>query len=299
VQAFGRSYYGRKKKGGGSYTHPNVPTQKNERYYTHKMVAKKCILDGFKGASIGQPIDVSNSTYDCTVKFSTTIQLPPQKIKLSTAQPPFGITFKIIDGAIVIDEIDSTAANGKNRITALNDTVVVTGDIVLGLVSGAKDTLFWDATEKTVDNLMTKMDALQKAKKAINLYVRSKIPIHNQVKGNKVLSTARGAYSKFANPLVGSLDEAALDKAVATEAGFHRRHDQGTKKKWTHVRIDKVDALIPKLKKVLERDVKTSMKTDRPVFPTEANRVDTGIQREASLVTALCSRLHEKATQNQ
>jgi hypothetical protein len=59
---------------------------------------------------------------------------------------------------------------------------------------------------------------------------------------------------------VGSLDEAALDKAVATEAGFHRRHDQGTKKKWTHVRIDKVDALIPKLKKVLARNVKTSLK---------------------------------------
>ena len=63
---------------------------------------------------------------------------------------------------IVIKTISADDANGAHRQTALRETAGKAGDVVLGLVSGAKHTVIFDAVGKTAEQFVVENLALQK-----------------------------------------------------------------------------------------------------------------------------------------
>jgi hypothetical protein len=225
-QAFMRQYHGEHKAVGGSYTRPLVETEEGERFYAHKVVARKAIFDGFLGALEGKTIDVENTNYDTPVRYlDTTSALPDTVIVLGATLPGWGISFKLKGsggsggsgggsssrsattsssnvGTIIIDFIDAGAANGKSRKANLSATVAAAGDTVLGLCSGCKHVLEWDAKDKSTDALLTEMNRRRTLGNPVNLLIQCNGLIHHKRKGDKMISKARGSYNGLIPALI-------------------------------------------------------------------------------------------------
>ena len=284
-------------KKGGSYSHPNINTGQNGRFERHKVVAKRALLDSFAAMGAGKVIDIEQCNWNSPVVYKDQIKLPPTKIKIGTAKPPYGMEFQKIENTnkLVIKSINPEAANGGNRKTELKETEAVVGDVVLGLVSGSKHKLDFSAEGITPEVFVNEMNRLQKLGKQVNVYVQPGSTTQNVVRGDKTISTSRGMYYKRANPMSGgSLDEDLLQKMSQSQKHFHRMEDAGNKKAWDHKKMPEVRQLYEKVERMLDRDVANTAASDRPVFTTDEKHYHSDEKREPKKMTELCAELHRR-----
>ena len=315
VVNFQKSRHGDNLGKGGSYSCPDVPTGENEKYHQHMLVAERIIHDSFNALRLGKAIDVYKSTWTLGIAYKEeSAALPPEVLRLGTTLQPFGVTFEdkeitvvvaaadadaaaadaAVTTQIVIKTISADDANGAHRQTALRETAGKAGDVVLGLVSGAKHTVIFDAVGKTAEQFVVEMNRLQNLKKQINVSIQPSSVTSNVVRGNKMYSKVRGSYPAAANPRIAKVDDAVLQKMIRSQSNFHRlATDESSLKEWDHPRMAEFRLQVyPRIKEMFARNVATTLATDRPVFPTEEKHHGGEEKREPKKMTELCAALH-------
>ena len=309
VRDFQDKRHGKKNQKSSSYSCPEYDTSPGGKRYAHMLVAKRCILDHFRALNEGRTIDIEASSWESTLKYVPTKEttvLSSEIIKLGTTKPPFGVN--LAQGAVdptadpappsppvTIGSFDAEVANGAKRKEALRGTPVCTGDVVLGLVSGIKHLLDFDAAGKSIVEVETEMLRRRDAGKAVNLLVEMKTKREHKINGKNVISKQRGSYSKRSNPLNdgGALDEAMLTEAANKQDGFHPLENGPGRKKWKHKKMDKLHAHFSDVKKMLNRDVENTRAEDRVVFTTDAVYHGAPKKREPEMMKRVHTRIHE------
>ena len=314
AQAFKRQRHGLKKKKSGSYSQPEIKTGHGERFNTQKIVATRVILDSMQAMHQGKMIDVENCVWNRQIRLLDRVKLPPQILRLGNQKSDWGINFKdsINSNLTNSDSKNSTSSSSNNNnasvitvesisvgnVTAskrkieLEATAVSANDVVLGLVEGRDYEMVFDTKGQTAAALLNKMNSRRDQGKVVTLKIQTSLTSKYTVKGDKITSQSRGTYSAFANPLIKKLDESLLTKMEGQQANFHRLHDDGTKKAWTHPHIEALRNNYEKIKNVLTRDVSNTEATDRPIFTTNEKHVGTDDKKEPAMMTKLCTTIH-------
>ena len=140
---------------------------------------------------------------------------------------------------------------------------------------------------------MLEMNKRRTNGKPVNVLIRASNTKHHQQKGDKMISSSRGSWNVFSNPLVSPFTKEVLQKAAKLQKGFHRLEDSGKLKKWSHPRIETLRQSYDKFKSVLDRKVEDTKANERPVFTTLEKYPGSDVQREPAMQKDLCTLLHQ------